>query len=108
MRAYLQQRAHIADLKAQIAQSSASIDQLEREKKEWQDDAYVQQQARERFGFVFPGETPYVVVDENGEPLDDQTTLPDPVRPAPQTPTPWWATAWRSVELAGQPAGSGE
>jgi len=101
MRAYLQQRAHIAELKTKIAESSASIDELEREKKEWKDAAYVQQQARERFGFVFPGETPYVVVDENGNPLDDQSTLHDPVPPAAQVPTPWWATAWRSVELAG-------
>src|SRR5262245_42569957 len=48
MRAYLQQRAHIADLKQQIAERSASINDLESEKRRWQDAAYVEKQARER------------------------------------------------------------
>jgi len=61
---------------------------------------------RERFGFVFPGETPYVVVDENGNPLDESGALRDPAPPDPQVPTAWWSTAWQSVELAGKPAGS--
>src|SRR5690242_6560729 len=52
MRAYLQQRSHIADVKAQIAQRQADIDQLEREKRRWHDPAYVQAQARERFGYL--------------------------------------------------------
>ena len=33
LKAYLQQRQHIAELKAQIAQSEADIDVLEREKR---------------------------------------------------------------------------
>ena len=48
MRAYLQQRAHITDLKDQIALRQANIDDLEREKRRWEDPAYVKQQARER------------------------------------------------------------
>ena len=67
MRAYLQQRGHIADLKSQIAERSASISDLEREKLRWKDDAFLEQQARERFGFVFPGETSYQVLDSDGE-----------------------------------------
>ena len=57
MRAYLQQRAHINDLRAQIDSSERDIKALEREKRRWQDDAYVETQARERFGWVMPGET---------------------------------------------------
>src|SRR5688500_18324178 len=39
LRAYLQQRSHIGDLKAQIAEREASINDLEREKKRWDDPA---------------------------------------------------------------------
>jgi cell division protein FtsB len=103
MRAYLQQRAQIADLKAQIASTSASIDDLEREKRRWKDDAFLEQQARERFDFVFPGETSYRVIDENGQPLDGGETLHDPASIVQSTPPAWWDTTWDSVELAGNP-----
>ena len=46
LKAYLQQRQHIAELRSQIAQSEADIDALEREKSRWRDPAFVQSQAR--------------------------------------------------------------
>lgn len=103
MRAYLQQRAHIADLKEQIAARESNIDELEREKRRWHDPAYVQARARERFGYLMPGETAYVVLDADGKPLEPETELPTPseaLRPAPEA---WWDSAWESVELAGNP-----
>jgi cell division protein FtsB len=103
MRAYLQQRAHIADLKAQIAQRESNIDQLEREKRRWHDPAYVASQARARFGYLMPGETSYVVIGEDGRPLEAETTLTDPATIDRRTPTAWWSEEWRSVELAGHP-----
>jgi cell division protein FtsB len=102
LRAYLQQRAHITDLKSQIALRQASISDLEREKRRWEDPAYVRQQARE-LNYVMPGETSYVVLDENGEPLDRSSELTDPATVARKPPTAWWSTAWQSVELAGDP-----
>src|SRR4051812_22313743 len=48
MRAYIQQRSQISDLRAQIASSQRSISSLQREKRRWDDDAYVRQQARLR------------------------------------------------------------
>ncbi len=102
MRAYLQQRAHIGDLKDQIALREAKIGGLEREKRRWQDPAFVRQQAR-GLNYVMPGETAYVVLDENGDPLDQETSLTDPSTVDPKSPTAWWTTAWRSVELAGNP-----
>ena len=41
MRAYLEQRSHIADLRATIASSESDIKALEREKRRWKDDACV-------------------------------------------------------------------
>ncbi|GAA1166146.1 cell division protein DivIC [Nocardioides aquiterrae] len=102
LRAYLQQRSHIEDLKSQIALRQASISDLEREKERWQDPAYVRQQARE-LNYVMPGETSYVVLDENGEPLEQNSRLTDPSTVARKPPTAWWSTAWQSVEIAGNP-----
>ena len=103
MRAYLQQRAHIDDLKAQIAQRESNIDELEREKRRWHDPAYVAAQARERFGYLMPGETSYVVLGEDGKPLEAETTLTDPATVDRKRPTAWWSEEWSSVELAGHP-----
>ncbi len=102
MKAYLQQRAHIDALQAQIAQQERRIEVLQREKQRWDDPAYVRMQARERFGYVLPGERSFVVVDGNGEPLDPEATLGDPAD-AEEPPTAWWDSAWASVELAGNP-----
>ena len=103
MRAYLQQRARISDLKAQIAQRESNIDQLEREKRRWHDPAYVASQARARFGYLMPGETSYVVLGEDGQPLESRSTLTDPASVTARTPTAWWTSEWKSVQLAGNP-----
>ncbi len=103
LKAYLVQRAHIADLKSEISRTSAAIDDLEREKRRFNDDAYVRAQARERFGYVMPGETSYVVLDEKGEPIEGQARLNDPGEVLAEEPTAWWGDAWASVELAGSP-----
>ena len=103
MRAYLQQRSHIQELKTLIAQREANIDDLEREKRRWHDPAYVQAQARERFGYLMPGETSYVVLGEDGQPLESRTSLTDPSTVTARTPTAWWTNEWKSVQLAGVP-----
>lgn len=102
LRAYLDQRAHITDLKDQIALRQADIAELEREKRRWEDPAYVKQQAR-GLNYVMPGETAYVVLDENGEPLERESELTDPSTVAQEPPTAWWSSAWQSVEIAGNP-----
>ena len=103
MRAYLQQRAQISDLLTQIDERKANISKLEREKRRYEDPAFVRAQARERFGYVMPGERSYVVLDEDGEPLDTESSLSDPSSVVDQTPDAWWGDAWASVELAGNP-----
>ncbi|NHC24458.1 septum formation initiator family protein [Nocardioides sp. IC4_145] len=102
MRAFLHQRSEIAELKAQIAERKAAIDDLEREKKRWQDPAFVQAQARARLGYVMQGETPFVVL-RDGEPLTTGARLSDPDDLPQKAPEAWWVDAWESVELAGHP-----
>ena len=103
MKAFLQQRAHINDLKSQIIEREANIDVLEAEKGRWSDPAFVEQQARARLGYVMPGERTYLVLDEKGNALLPQSDLDDPAVVLSTTPTPWWSDAWASVELAGHP-----
>lgn len=101
--AYLDQRATIERTKSEIAASEKAIAELEREKRRWQDEAYVKAQARQHLGYLMPGETGYQVLDENGEPLDPVADLADPDEVIKEQPTPWWEDVWSSVELAGNP-----
>ena len=103
LRAYLQQRENIGELKAAISERESDINALEREKRRWQDPAYVKAQARARFGFLMPGETGFLVLDEDGKPLESQATLSDPDEVIKTVPVAWWSDAWSSVELAGNP-----
>ena len=107
LRAYLQQRSHINELKSQIADHEANIDTLESEKDRWDDPAYVAKQARERLGYVMPGEKTYLVLGEDGKPLEPASELQDPDTVISTTQTPWWSDGWASVELAGDPPKTG-
>ena len=100
LRAWLDQRQQIAAAEAEIDQSRAEVAALEREKRRWADDAYVEQQARERLAFVFPGETGYRVIAPDGETVD---VVPDPdPDPAYDEDPAWYTTLWRSSERAGR------
>jgi cell division protein FtsL len=102
LRAYLQQRSHIAELQAQIASSRHQIEDLKNEKKRWKDDAYVEQQARERFGWVLPGETAYQVIGADGKPVQSSGEL-GRLTTKPKTPEAWWGKAWATVQEADHP-----
>lgn len=101
LRAYLQQRHQIDDLESQIAEREASIGDLQQEKDRWEDPAYVIQEARKR-GYILPGETPFVVVDADGEPLTD-TELGDPASAGDEETPAWYDGVWSSVKVAGNP-----
>ncbi|MGN6250533.1 MAG: FtsB family cell division protein [Marmoricola sp.] len=107
MRAYLQQRQDLDGLRAQIASSQAQIAELKQEKRRWRDPAYVEQQARTRFGWVMPGETAYQVIGADGKPLSGTDALSSP--PAEHhTPEAWWSKAWSSVQAADHPPQPGD
>jgi cell division protein FtsB len=103
MRAYLQQRSHISDLRSQIASSERDIKALEREKRRWADPEYVKAQARDRFGWVMPGETSYQVLDRDGKPLQHGDKLTDPNSVARTVPDPWWDKVYGTFEAADHP-----
>jgi hypothetical protein len=103
MRAFLEQRRHLADLSASIAASKADVDRLTREQRRWKDPAFVRTVAHQRFGWVLPGEIGLQVLDEHGRPLGHTDSLPAPDSVAEATRPLWWQSAWGSVVAAGRP-----
>lgn len=99
LRAWLDQRQRIAEAEQQIAVTGDAIDALERERRRWTDDAYVQQQARARLGYVLPGETGYRVITADGDPLGIQ---PAPTPADHVEPREWYDTLWASTRRAGR------
>ena len=61
VRTYFAQRTEMKQLKATEAQLRAQIDELEEQKIKLSDPVFIAAQARERLGFVMPGEVPYQV-----------------------------------------------
>ncbi|MCW7943300.1 acyl-phosphate glycerol 3-phosphate acyltransferase [Streptomyces hygroscopicus] len=94
MRQYVSQRAQVADLERQQEQARRRVEQLRDLKARWQDDAYAEQQIRQRLHYVMPGETGYIVID------------PHAARPSPLERTaaarPWYANVWDGVDKADQ------
>src|SRR3954465_12936732 len=60
---YVAQRGQLAGLSAEERAAKERVSALEKAQAQWQDPAYIKQQARERLHFVKPGETAYVLVD---------------------------------------------
>lgn len=63
---FLQQRAEISALRADIAVKEGQQDNFEAELARWDDPAYIKQQARDRVSMLMPGETGYWVYGANG------------------------------------------
>ena len=102
LHSYLQQRAEVDQLRAQVEAARQRNDDLAADLGRWDDPAYVTAQARERLSFVLPGEKAFRVVDPE--------TVPDtpPAAGGPATELdsgstlPWYANVWESVEVAGE------
>ena len=58
-----QQERELAQIKAQVAEQQRHNEEMQRQLDLWNDPDYISTQARERLGYVRPGETQYTVVD---------------------------------------------
>ena len=98
------QQEELRELNAQVSEAEERNADLERQLARWQDPEYVQAQARDRLGYVMPGETPYVVVDPEtvtgGESAAEAEAAERAVERA--AATPWYLRAWESVQVAGE------
>jgi cell division protein FtsB len=90
IRQYVSQRAEVADLQRQKQQAKERVEQLRDLKARWQDDAYAEQQIRERLHYVMPGETGYIMIDPN---LVKQSRAD-----AGSARRPWYANVFDAVD----------
>lgn len=95
----LEQQNDITQAQQRLSQEQQRQENLETQLERWEDPAYVQQQARERFNMVMPGEKKYLVIDDqtardaeqpNVAPLDEELEMG------------WADRLWGSVITSGQ------
>jgi len=94
VRTYFAQRTEMHQLAATEAALRQQIDNLEQQKVKLADPAYIAAQARERLGFVMPGDIPYQV--------QLPATAEAPAQPGAEVPTrsgndPWYTSLWHTI-----------
>lgn len=104
LRVYLTQQHDLAVAEQEIRERSAQIADLQSELARWNDPDYIKAQARERLGWVMPGETGYRVVGEDGKPLGGGAVISSEQTLAVGEHDPvWWDRMWGSVQTADAP-----
>lgn len=104
LRIYLNQQHDLAVAEQEIRDRSAQIADLEAELARWDDPDFVKAQARERLGWVMPGETGYRVVGADGRPLGGGVVIESEQQlPAGEHDPVWWDRLWGSVQTADAP-----
>lgn len=99
---YLDQQQRLRELNTSVEEARARVRTLEAEVILWNDDDYVRAQARERLGYVKPGEVLYVVNDpEEGTPEDHRRALEMELEYNRRAATPWFTTMWDSLSVTG-------
>jgi len=104
LQSYLSRRSSVADSQRQQQQLQQHVKQLQQETAQWQDPAYVARQARDRLGYILPGDTLYTVLNADGTPKPESAPAgsgSDGVAKSGHTPS-WNANLWSSVEVAGK------
>jgi cell division protein FtsB len=94
VRTYFAQRTEMKQLEATEAQLRAQIGDLEQQKVKLGDPVFIAAQARERLGFVMPGDIPYQVQ------LPANSALPGTPgadAPAKKPDEPWYTSLWHTI-----------
>jgi cell division protein FtsB len=94
VRTYFAQRTEMQQLKASEEQLRAQIADLEEQKVKLADPVFIAAQARERLGFVMPGDIPYQVQ------LPENAAVPgapggEPAKAKPDQP--WYTSLWHTI-----------
>jgi cell division protein FtsB len=94
VRTYFGQRTEMKQLQDVQAQLRSQIADLEQQKVKLGDPVYIAAQARERLGFVMPGEIPYQVqLPQTGGP----EALLGTAAAAPPSGQPWYTSLWHTI-----------
>ncbi|WP_102144007.1 FtsB family cell division protein [Mycobacterium hubeiense] len=94
VRTYFAQRTEMKQLKATEAQLRSQIAELEQQKVKLADPVYIAAQARERLGFVMPGDIPYQV---QLPPTAAVPGGPEDQPFAPKPGEPWYTSLWHTI-----------
>jgi cell division protein FtsB len=93
---FIDKRAEIAALEADIAARQAEQAGLKQQVSRWQDPNYVKQQARDRINMVMPGETSYWVFGGN-QPAGTSSSQPGAASAEDPANLPWVDALWESI-----------
>ena len=104
LRSWMQQQEEARQLAQRVAEAKATNQRLEDEIKRYEDPEYIAQEARERLGYVKPGEVTYVVVDAPGE--DDEAQNGGGAKEQPEDKA-WFALLAEGVRVADARTGAG-
>lgn len=102
LRVFFDQKREIAATEAEISQRQDHIEDLQSELERWKDPAYVRAQARERLGWVVPGEVGYRVVGPDGKPIVPGAEVE--AKQGSDAKDTWWQKLEGSVRAADGPA----
>ncbi|MGV0793566.1 FtsB family cell division protein [Mycolicibacterium sp. XJ1819] len=96
VRTYFGQRTEMKQLKATEEQLRSQIAELEQQKAKLADPVFIAAQARERLGFVMPGEIPYQVQLPPGVGAGLPGTATEEARAA-NPDQPWYTALWHTI-----------
>lgn len=94
LRSFVRQADDNAQIAADIATREARVAQMQDRLEQWKDEQFVERQARARLHYVYPGETGYIVVDQDGAVA---TQIPPPTAEDISSQS-WYQRLWSSVE----------
>ncbi|MGX9787526.1 FtsB family cell division protein [Mycobacterium sp. MMS18-G62] len=94
VRTYFAQRTEMKQLEATEAQLRTQIADLEQQKVKLGDPVFIAAQARERLGFVMPGDIPYQVQLPPGAAAPG---TPGADAPAKNPDEPWYTSLWHTI-----------
>lgn len=102
LRHFLRQQESERRINDEVVAVQTRSEELERQIALWEDEEYVRSQARDRLGFVMPGQQPYIVVDpeavigeEAQQAYEEEMGIAAPVGP-------WYLEVWDSILVAGE------
>lgn len=100
LRVYIVQSGDLAEARAQIEQRTARAEALQTELDRWADDSFVRTQARNRLGWVMPGEVGYRVIGRDGQVLEGAEEIQGIGTDAAGATETWWERLSGSIEAA--------
>lgn len=97
VRTYFAQRTEMKQLAASESALRAQIAELESQKAKLADPVYIAAQARERLGFVKPGDIPYQVQLPPGVADPPEASAADGIPGAAPSSDPWYSALWHTI-----------